>query len=1204
MTITIASIALYVADKVTAQFIKDDFYAPIRNFLFPNKSYSARLQKVIIQTIQDYHKTNPEVDGIFPFYFSREIFLHLMSFVLFGGSSEAVLNELYQKSPQVQRPPREQLLAFFDYFVINAKGDKKLRKLFTEENYKQQIFAISETILGIDKKIDRILADQERSNRLKIDFYVTRSEDKFCKDLLKYKRVLLLTGISFCGKSQLAKMLCLEMIQEGYRFLNSNSIEQCQNELFRSQTPTVYLLEDPFGHIHDAQSASAWRKVQQLINDLPENHLLIITSRSELLQEINQRTSISQCSIGQHNWVDLTVSDVPFIMDYWEQLSKIKKLPEVFSEKFSTLLSEDYQGYHFQPGQLNHLANQPQELFAEKSLEQLVLIARSDSREIANSIILMGEKYSTLYMALGLSCDTIHEVSFDDLAYILTQSDSAPGFSKKETYFERKEKEGDAFPVYAEELTIEPFRHELSILQIRGYITITGTGIFFNHPTYKDVSRHLFCNERLDITDVLKTLLPRTCSSLNSKSILIAVQQIRYLYDMRADLKVTLRELAVYVAHHTIFPAVLGKVIEFLVTIIEDYDKDSQRDVHRIFYTRTDTSSIFWHKGSPFFRRGATNFDNMFGRRKSGPDQGDAILEEINSRSPMDTEKVWAFVNDSLTKARLEQLTDQGAQFLLSADDAFIRAKFALRVFRNGLPPQYLIKKIFRDEHPEVIVEAIKGIFFGLPAYSAEDIQIILPYMIEAVKNPGVIVRSSDYFCWFGLDHASEALNWRDIKKEQKQVAWSVWAKLFPIFLKAFPDYLDIPNGARFAANFHESVGYLSSNEVLEIGEIYYSWIDKRLHQVRDIDAHDLSIIQFVMEGSPGDSIERTTLLEKCITHSHTGFATYALKQVSWYWDKFNESDLDMVVRSVQSERADKRWLFATAVIRPEIPEKIQEGLFGQILLEKEPIEIIRILDPQLLTDALTVYVGSPQPLWWYAIHHSRSDKWLAILKTIIKEQVQPDFVICIRELITNMLNSYTPEWEDGYEIWEQVCKESRNDDALITELIRETAKSNYMIDPAKRLWKTLFDALDTRGDSESFEKEIINNIEALQSHGSRDFLNLIKMKLDPIIAALPLDSLIFKLTSLVKKSKTTQEDVEKAVNHIMRTSKNSPIRSSFSLDLIKAVREDHGQKFDSLKELDNLTDLTEIRSKEQLKALDDHYDLPDWVYLVEAYAS
>jgi hypothetical protein len=1198
MSITIASIALYVADKVTAQFIKDDFYAPLRDFLFPKKSYKSRLQKIINQTIEDYHKTDPEVDGILPFYFSREIFLHLMSFVLFSGSSEDILEDLYRKAPQVQRPAREQLSAFFDYFVKNARADKKLRKLFTEENFKDQIFTISEKISGIDEKIDRILASQDASNRLKVNFYLARPEDALCEKLLKEKHVLLLTGISFCGKSQLAKMLSLKMMQDGYRFLNSANAEQCQNELFRSEKPTVYLLEDPFGHIYDNQSPSEWRKVEHLINELPDDHLLIVTSRSELLLEINQQTTVSNCSVGQHTWTDLTVNDISFISAYWEQLGKIKMLPKSFQEEFGVYLLQNYQRYYFQPGQLNYLANQPKDLLLSKSFEQLTVIAKADSREIANGIIAMGEKYSTLYMALGLSCDTIHEVSFADLAYILIQSGTSPGFLEKGVYFERIDKGDVKFPSYSDEMTIDPYSHELSILQIRGYVSVTETGIVFNHPTYKDVSRHLYGNRRLDVTNVLKTLLSRACSNLSSKSITIAIQQIRYLYDLRADLQDSIRELAVEVAHRTIFPAVLGKVIEFLVTIIEDYNKDSQKDVQRIFYSRTDTSSIFWYRGLPFFKRGSTNYHDLFGLRATESDEADKLVEEINNKQPMTPEAIWTFVNDRNTHSRLDKLTEQGALYLLSADDAFIRAKFALKLFQNGLPSKALIEKVFGDEHPEVVVEAIKGIFYGLPVYTPEDVNLILPYLQEAVTNPGIIVRSSDYFCWFGLDHASEALNWRDLSKEQKQVAWSIWAKLFPIFLKYFPDYLDIPNGARFSSNFHESVGYLSSVEILEIGELYYSWIDKRLRQVRDIDAHDLSIVQFILEGNSEFSIERTALLKKILSHPHTGFAMYALKQVSWYWNKFNEADLEMVIQSIQAERADKRWLFAVAVISPKMPEKVQTALFETNLLEKEPIEIIESLEPQLLSDALTVYVGSPQPLWWYAVHHSRSEKWINILKIIIKEQIQPDFVICVRELLTTMLNSYSQDWEDGFEIWENVCKESQHDDILITELIRETAKSNYMIDPAERLWKTLFIGLDTRHTSNLFETEIINNIEALQSHDSRDFLNLIKKRLDSIIPELPVDKLIFELFAIVNKTDASQETVEKAVQEIINAEKKSPIRLSYSLEITKSIREEFGDKYDSLRKLANISDLTELRSKEQLEALDDHYELPNWVYL------
>lgn len=157
----IETVITYVALKFTDQFIKDEGYSRLKRFFFPTEKYKHRLTEVIYNTIEEFEKTHPydSSNGMFPFYHSQIFFEHLTMFVLFKKGNLDEIKGDFNKFPKLIQPTKQDLEEFYSLFSKNTNNDKVLKTTFIEENYKGQIFEITQTINEIKEISTFIKAD-------------------------------------------------------------------------------------------------------------------------------------------------------------------------------------------------------------------------------------------------------------------------------------------------------------------------------------------------------------------------------------------------------------------------------------------------------------------------------------------------------------------------------------------------------------------------------------------------------------------------------------------------------------------------------------------------------------------------------------------------------------------------------------------------------------------------------------------------------------------------------------------------------------------------------------------------------------------------------------------------------------------------------------------------------------------------------------
>jgi len=153
-------IITYVSLKFVDQFIKEEGYGRLKKMFFPSKSYQNRLIQIIYDTIDEFEAKNPieSTQNKFPFFHSQILFEELNKYILFNNSypNYSSINELFKTNSNILIPSSNDLEAFYEIFTLKIRSDKKLKKLFVEENYKAKIFDLGEGLTRIESKIDTI----------------------------------------------------------------------------------------------------------------------------------------------------------------------------------------------------------------------------------------------------------------------------------------------------------------------------------------------------------------------------------------------------------------------------------------------------------------------------------------------------------------------------------------------------------------------------------------------------------------------------------------------------------------------------------------------------------------------------------------------------------------------------------------------------------------------------------------------------------------------------------------------------------------------------------------------------------------------------------------------------------------------------------------------------------------------------------------
>lgn len=1214
--LTISAAIIYVATKCIDQFIKEEGYSRIKLFFFPKDKYVNRLRDLIMAVLDEYAAIDPNrYTNKIAFYHSPEAFQALIDHVLLNEIDLRELKEKFDTNPNVQTPSSDEVKKFFEYFYARTKADSKLRKVFIEENYKAEIFEISAAIGDVSKKIETV-ADGIASVETKIDNlgysnpverpvitpdYVASPEESKLKAILSDEQILLLTGVSFCGKSQLAKTITEFFVFQGFKYQGGSDVDEANRFLRNLNGKHIYLLEDPFGHNIESENKVNLRKVEELIRNIAPSNKLIITTRSEVLTSAKGVENIQECAIEGRDWLELTTRSRDFLLQVWDVLSG--SAPHDCQTTIKNHLAKAPESQLLQVGQLAHLSRLPSITLIGKSLDVLLHLAKADSRTLSTDIRARGQVAIRLYLVLGLAASTTQGVTLGTLAYILDGSESYPGFLKKQGLRTHNPKRSGevSFPVYDQLYHLkEQDKTELVFFIERGYLQLSNEQVYFRHPTYQEAARYILAETATFELEHNIEKIKRTLGCLSKRNASYMASNLSSVCKAARlpHLKDGILKLAYKYANRSIFPSVRDWLLKFLLENLSTVDEEMQDGIFNLIDKDMSSSDIFWQDDQPFY----TKFDrDWFEEDIFDHEAAKSAITKLNSSSDPSTLELWMSAQLAAKPdfPISEFPNEEALDVILNAEETFIRSKIAYAVL-NRVPnvDQKILERILGDTNPWVVVEGIKGAIFAYPFYTSEQREKILPMLQRAVENSFVIARIKTLLTCFGIDYGYEHIDWELIKEENKVPMWELWAMIFPIFMEKMPISVSIHNSGRFGQTMDAAVKYLKNTAPgLRVAEAYYSWVDARISSGLAPDTHELGVISYLLEISDDHQL-RLPLFDKILNYHKSSLMLYSISWAMSDWENLSTDEKQTMLALCRSDRADKRWILATAISRTLIPQEIQLEIFGKPDLFNLPAnEIIAAIPQGLLSDALEIYIGDSHLIGHLGLSHSRSEKWHEILEYVLISGHEPDFRNCLREFILHVINGPASEWRDSYlTIWETMCAKEELRDILSEQLILESARSNASIPPCTDLWKALIKVHPGELKA-TLAAKVTVAIEAIQRHDASDIFEFFDGEfLDMIINNCQLDATILSVFLAHKDdANIPSEQMEELLNEVANISQTQNIRLEITFDYIQKYkdRESHHPRFS---ELERLPNLIYEKGGEWIAANRERHELENWI--------
>ncbi len=1053
---------------------------------------------------------------------------------------------------------------------------------------------------------------QEFDKPIVSEFYIERNIDKDLFTIARKKNILLLTGDSFCGKSEIAKRLVLKFINKGYGYKRVDNFRDAENFLSPKGKKRICLIEDPFGHNFANESPNEFRKLQDLAKNHDPKNIVIVTTRKEILFAIKGSKRIADYKVSNHNWNDLTNDDSIFLKNIW---TKITSDSSILSENVETMTSTLSTGIKLQVGQLIHLSNIQELQEIAKTKEELVHLAQVDAQELSEDILKIPNNTWYLIAVLSLGIDTYVGASNQDLAYMLSAVEKELSLIKYDSPYGRFLVEDRAddfeFPHYN---TLNDghkmFSEELSFLEKRGYIKFVDNKYVFSHPQYREIGKYVYKGLS---TPQQQQILPSIFQLLTCLNQEIAHNTSKLLDFICGNVNslhhTDIFEFSFKLFEDSLFPKVSDESFIFLLRNFKNINPKEFQDkiMHRL-ESLDEKSGIHFIDNVPIKTGNSSGLRNYF--IEMSEDRYQEVSKLITNEQSVSLEDIWEALKFEKFKKRNEGLNLALIQISLRSNEVFIRNLAAYLFFsREGSAENDDIREtILSDRHPSVLFNALKGFFEGLSSYKEQIYQKCLSFFQTKTAESFIFcVRASNLLTTFSIDYGPESINWDGLNNDGKNKTWHAWGELFPYFLKTFPHDVSFPHTPRFASTMEDSRQFLLPEQGLNIARNLFEYIEENLHR-RLFDCFELGIIDFLIDVTEKSPELRFSLFKRIFSVEDTGFITYSLSWLLGRWDKITEQEKEVIYNLLQSERNDLRWLKAVTITGYSEPAKeIQKIIFDRedyFKLSKK--DFIENMNPSLFIDALTIFSGHPQPIWWYGYHHS-GEKWFKVLKYILKKNDHEGFIIALREYLNDIVNGATSHrWGNWKSLWKDILKNNSDTDRIALELIIMVSKCTCNVHNVKYLIKELISFYKEIGKEKSFLKICIDNIEAFTATThNRDLIGFFKHEnylRDKIIPNLQGHQEMIKALYQIEKclDKKEQKNLIKSFADLVE---QNPIRLFLIFDII--IRDVKGGKILSKsgrKALEVIPNDIVTKQKCFKELHDTHYDLQDWNGLHKEY--
>lgn len=1045
----------------------------------------------------------------------------------------------------------------------------------------------------ISKKINSHLQSAKIGIPIIDSQYKTRDEERSLIEELSKNGIILLTGISQCGKTELAKSIATHFVKKGYDYQIHDDIPELKRFLNSNVSDNkIAILEDPFGHVSLKDNwFEVLSKVRDLIGNKEKHHFIIVSSRIELLSDIFNSTRMSDYKIKEYFWHELTIKDNVLINSFWEYLATIKLLPHDIVKIVSKGILETRNEDILQIGQLIYLANEEIDQLSNKDFNTLEHIARRNSIEIASEIKMKNEKAASILSVVSICSDPIHKLEISDLAYILSSSTIFPSIIDKDVFTSSLgDNKTPIFPKYPHDLVPqEDVLDAINYLEERGFITLLPNSLIITHPNYYEAGRHLFF-EKGSLKQIYKLeKYKKSIGCLNPISSFLATRNYSFIYNkIKTEHKKEIINIA-FTGIGSIFPSVEDTSLIFLTTIIEELDPEQHDElVSKIQNGGTSSFNIFWHNDIPFIsdKSGFLNFFIKYD--EASIKRAEALISKGIKPNIHDA---WSYIESLEGK----KLSESEIRLLLQFNEGFIRQKVVYLIFSHPkIINEDLINELFNDEHPSVVFSVIRASLLSWFSLTAGHRELIVKSSLASLKKKHVAIRAFSLISSFSIDYSRESVFRSDFDESHKNEMWKVWGLLFPVCMENVPLSIDIHSG-RFDRTMQDSMDYLDEQIGLEVLKAWYKRIDYQIKNEKILDESEMSIADILMKLTKTNSNIRKDIFSELINYNNTSFLLSNLKWVIEYWTSLDITEKEQIINLTKSNREDLRWIKAVILNSySPTPNELTKSILGIDLDSLEVNDIVKAFPDQLLKDCLNVYCGFPQPLWWLAVHHHNRVFWGNIIRFVLKDEENISFEICLQEFLKHAVKGSGDDWIDWEQLWKNLCVDTKNKRILALTLVYNTAKCAFNIDYTSKLWATLIECYVAVNKEDEIIEFVVENIEILQQTGYKeDLLKIFNSKfLQKVIEKIQPDYFIFStLEQLTEELPLVDEEIVIKLNELVQQMHIRFFGTFIYIDKLIEIKKISSE----FKSLPNLIDKIGKNKLAELKHIEE-YKLDNWI--------
>lgn len=928
-----------------------------------------------------------------------------------------------------------------------------------------------------------ILSNKIESPIITKDYIIRAEEEDLINSLIR-TNTLLLTGLSQCGKSELAKKVSMYFFNLGYNYKRIDNIEEVKRFFSSNSNETkVIILEDPWGHINIRENfEEEITEIRDVISNIQQHHKLIITCRREILFEIFQTTTLDNCKIKNIEWHDLTINDKSRVTNFWTFLSESKSFPENITKIVNQNIVDSDNQHLLQIGQLRYLINEDSTELTNKTPKEIERIARRNSNEIARSIKQKNSYVAEILSTLALCITPLYPISFTDLAFILSESEDN-GSIQDRNLFSLSSDEEFPFPEYNQEYHLsDKAENVIEYLEERQFITISNDNILFSHPNYLETGRYLLLtSSTIKQRKVLK-IVEKCISCLNPVNSHLAATYFSFLFkNFKDSIKDEVINLA-FKSFSCIFPSVEDVAMIFLMDLMDTLSNEqAQRLIGKIQNGGTDSSSIYWHEKKVPFITNSNRFRFQFADRENI--KKEVIKHELSLGKLPNPYEIWTLIgfyfSNTLFNIKMYET-------LLLYKEAFIRAKvayLAMCILTNEKEP--IIEKIFNDKHPKVIFNAIRAIFSKWFNYS-DPLKKHLFYLVKlALNKKQVAIKSYNLISSFSAYYSSEGIidlsNFSDVQKKE---IWNRWGEMYVITVANLPLHLRL-HSPRFGATMDDAMKYIDLEIGIQVLEAWYKRIDYQIKHGKSPDEFELAISDSLVDLTKYEHSIRREFFMKLTIHENTSFLLSSIKWFISKWRYLSDEEKKQIVDLVNSERRDVCWIKTMLLCSFWIPDEISLAILKLKNIPEHDISfVLTKFSDELLLNCLRMYTGLLEPSIGVGFNHCNTDFWNDVIRYILKNENHIGFDISLEEFVNKGVNGFSTLWKDGITLWEEICNITTNKDKLTMSLIYNTARCTCTLDTTNSMWKLLIKSYTDKGQETKVISLIIENLEILRRTG------------------------------------------------------------------------------------------------------------------------